>query len=130
VRCGLGDAWLAGPLSLGVELSVGIDGIDSVESKLDGTELLLTIMSLVHPIKAWWLRRRARGGVRDRTPRGAVIAKLGVPDRVRSESEDQVWAFELGQADGYALDYSVLLRDDVVAASWWCYRRIEGAGRS
>jgi hypothetical protein len=87
-------------------------------------------MSVLHPIKVWWLRRRVRGGVRDETPRRAVIAELGEPDRVRTESEGEVWVFDLGQADGYALDYSVLLSDDSVAASWWGTRPTERGGRA
>jgi hypothetical protein len=87
-------------------------------------------MSVVHPIKRWLLRRRVRGGVRDETPRRAVIAKLGEPDHVRTEPEGEVWVFHLGQTDGYALDYSVLLRDDSVAASWWSTRRIEPGVRA
>jgi hypothetical protein len=86
--------------------------------------------SVVHPIKDWWLGRRIRGGIRDGTPRGAVLAKLGVPDRVRAEPEGEVLVYDLGQADGYALDYSILVRDDVVVASWRGYRGINKGGRS
>jgi hypothetical protein len=81
--------------------------------------------SVVHPIKDWWLKRRVRGGVRDGTPRLAIIAKLGKPDRVRAGSEGEVWDYHLGRADGHALGYSTLIRDDVVVASWGSYQRIE-----
>jgi hypothetical protein len=87
-------------------------------------------MFLVHPIKNWWLQRHVQGGVRDGTPREEVLAKLGAPDGVSDGPEGEVWVFGLGQADGYALDYSVLLRGEVVAASWWGYRRIEGVNRA
>src|SRR5262249_34900967 len=41
-----------------------------------------------------------------------------------------VWGFDLGRADGYALEYEVLLREDVVVASWRGYRRIDPGGSS
>jgi hypothetical protein len=80
--------------------------------------------SIVHPIKDWWLKRRVRGGVRDGTARVAVIAKLGEPDRINTCPEGEVWDYHLGRADGYSLDYSTLIRDDAVVASWWRYERI------
>jgi hypothetical protein len=80
---------------------------------------------VVHPIKRWWLRRRVRGGVRDGTTRGAVLAQVGTPDRIRTDPEGEVWDYHLGQADGYALDYSALIRDDAVVASWWSDQRID-----
>lgn len=79
----------------------------------------------VHPIKLWWLRRRVRGGVRDGTPRAAALANLGAPDRIRIYAEGEVWDYHLGRADGYALDYSTLIRDDLVVASWWTGQGIE-----
>jgi hypothetical protein len=82
-------------------------------------------MSPIHPIKDWWLRRRIRGGVRDGWTRAAVLAKLGVPDRVWHDLGDEIWVYNLGHAGGYDIDYSVLIRDEAVAASWLAYRRID-----
>jgi hypothetical protein len=80
---------------------------------------------LVHPLKFWWLKRRVRGGVCDGDSIESVTKKLGHPDRIESGDEDEkVWIWELGQSRGSSVDYSVLIRGDFVAASWFGSHRL------
>ena len=78
--------------------------------------------SLMHPLRLWWLKRRVRGGVSNGVAREEVSKKLG---RANLESRDDpyvgdlAWTYELGKGGRYRLEYSVLIRDEKVFASWW-----------
>ena len=78
--------------------------------------------SLMHPLRRWWLKRRVRGGVRNGVSREDAFKKLGTANRDSQDEPyagDVVWIYELGKGGGYQLDYSVLIRDEKVFASWW-----------
>jgi hypothetical protein len=60
------------------------------------------------------------GGVRDGDTVKSVAGKLGRPDRVENGDDGEtVWIWELGNTRGYSADYSVLIRDESVVASWF-----------
>lgn len=73
-----------------------------------------------HALNIWWLKRRMRGGVRDGDSSKSVAEKLGPPDRIENgDAGETVWIWQLGQSGAYSAEYSVLIRDDSVAASWY-----------
>lgn len=76
----------------------------------------------MHPLKLWWLKRRVRGGVRKGVSREDAFKRLGRANRESRDDPyagDVVWTYECGKSGRYRLDYSVLIRDEKIFASWW-----------
>jgi hypothetical protein len=71
----------------------------------------------------WRFRRRIRGGVADGTSRQGVLAKLGEPQRRRTDEGDDIWTYEVGRTRELDVSYSVLFDGDRVYSSWWTESR-------